>query len=50
MKNKDFAKNLIFDLDQLVPGQSVDCVIMGFDQNKLKIFYTDLQKFSNFLD
>jgi 8-oxo-dGTP diphosphatase len=37
MKNKDFAKNLIFDLDQLVPGQSIDCVIMGFDQNKLKI-------------
>ena len=37
MKNKDLAKNLVFDLDQLVPGQSVDCVIMGFDQNELKI-------------
>jgi len=37
MKNKDLAKNLILDLDQLVPGQSVDCVIMGFEQNELKI-------------
>ncbi len=37
MKNNDLAKNLILDLDQLVPGQSVDCVIMGFEQNELKI-------------
>ncbi len=37
MKNKELIKNLLFDTEQLVPGQSVDCVIMGFDQNKLKI-------------
>lgn len=37
MKNKEIIKNLIFDTKQLVPGQSVDCVIMGFDQNQLKI-------------
>ncbi len=37
MKNIDLSKNLNFDLDQLVPGQSIDCVIMGFDQNELKI-------------
>jgi len=37
MKNKDLAKNLLFDTDLLVPCLSVDCVIIGFDQNELKI-------------
>ncbi len=37
MKNIDLSENLNFDLDQLIPGQSIDCVIMGFDQNELKI-------------
>ena len=25
------------DIDKLVPGQSIDCVIIGFDQHELKI-------------
>ncbi len=28
---------MMSDLTQLVPGQSVDCVILGFEEQQLKI-------------
>ncbi len=37
MKSKDFVGNKVFDLDQLIPGQSIDCVIIGFEQQELKV-------------
>lgn len=37
MKTKPNIANLIFDTDQFVPGHSVDCVIIGFDQDGLKV-------------
>ena len=26
-----------FDIDHLVPGQSVDCVLLGFEEEQIKI-------------
>lgn len=37
MKEKQVAIMTKFDVDQLVPGQSVDCVIIGFENQELKI-------------
>lgn len=37
MKTKPSTLNLIFDTDQFVPGHSVDCVILAFDREGLKV-------------
>jgi 8-oxo-dGTP diphosphatase len=37
MKDKEFTEKMRLDLTQLVPGQSIDCVIIGFEQQELKI-------------
>ena len=37
MARKEIVKNIDLDIDSLVPGQSVDCVIIGFEENVLKI-------------
>ena len=37
MKEKDLPIITQFDVDQFVPGQSVDCVIFGFEDRELKI-------------
>ena len=37
MNGKEILENMMSDLTQLVPGQSVDCVIIGFEEQELKI-------------
>ena len=37
MKNKLSQKKEIFNIDALVPGHSVDCVILGFEDHQLKV-------------
>lgn len=37
MKTKPDIANLIFDTDKFVAGHSVDCVIIGFDRDGLKV-------------
>jgi len=37
MKNNKNPENIIFDMDAFIPGLSVDCVIIGFEENELKI-------------
>jgi hypothetical protein len=37
VKTKPDIANLIFDIDQFVAGHSVDCVIIGFDRDGLKV-------------
>lgn len=37
MKSKGILENMALDLDQFVPGHSIDCVIIGFEQQELKI-------------
>jgi len=37
MKDIEFTEKMGLDLTQLIPGQSVDCVIIGFEQQELKI-------------
>lgn len=37
MGNRNTASAVAFDIDQFVPGQSVDCVIIGFDSYGLKV-------------
>ena len=42
MKNKEVVPNMVQDLDLFIPGQSVDCVIIGFEQEVLKILVLKL--------
>ncbi len=37
MNQKGIQKSMLFDPTELVPGQSVDCVIIGFENQELKI-------------
>jgi len=37
MSRKEIITSIVMDIDSLIPGQSVDCVIIGFDENVLKI-------------
>lgn len=37
MKRKEFFEKNFFDTSALVPGLSVDCVVIGFEDNKLKV-------------
>ena len=37
MANGNTTSAMTFDIDQFVPGQSVDCVIIGFDHEGLKV-------------
>ena len=37
MKEKERALKINFDVDQFITGQSVDCVIIGFEDQELKI-------------
>lgn len=37
MNSKGLLENMKLDLTQLIPGQSVDCVIIGFEEQELKI-------------
>jgi ADP-ribose pyrophosphatase YjhB (NUDIX family) len=37
MARKEIITSIDMDIDSLVPGQSVDCVIIGFEENVLKI-------------
>jgi len=37
MKGKEVAGKISFDTDALMPGLSVDCVAIGFEDNKLKV-------------
>ena len=37
MNSQEILENMMSDLTQLVPGQSVDCVIIGFEEQNLKI-------------
>ena len=37
-----------FDIDDLVPGQSVDCVILGFEDQQLKILVLKWKRLTNF--
>lgn len=42
MKSKRVASKLTAELDRYIPGQSVDCVIIGFEQQELKILVLKL--------
>lgn len=42
MKSKDVGQKMLEELDQFIPGQSVDCVIIGFEQQILKILVLKL--------
>ncbi len=44
MKIKESKAETLFDQDKLVPGQSIDCVIIGFENNELKVL---IQKLMN---
>lgn len=37
MNKKGILENIELDLTQLVPGQSIDCVIIGFENQELKV-------------
>ena len=37
MKRKESPAETLFDTDAFIPGLSVDCVIIGFEDNKLKV-------------
>ena len=37
MNGKEIPDKLSFDTDALMPGLSVDCVVIGFEDNKLKV-------------
>ncbi len=37
MSKKETIIEMLGDIDKLMPGQSVDCVIIGFDKEGLKI-------------
>lgn len=43
MDNNKIPENRIFDMDALIPGLSVDCVIIGFEENELKILTLKLK-------
>lgn len=43
MKSKGILESMAIDLEQFVPGQSIDCVIIGFEQQKLKILILKLK-------
>jgi len=43
MKSKDFVQKMPKELDQFIPGHSVDCVIIGFEQEVLKILILKLK-------
>ena len=43
MDSKDVEQKMILDLDQFIPGHSVDCVIIGFERQQLKILVLKLK-------
>lgn len=43
VKSRESKAEITFDPDQLVPGQSVDCVIVGFENNELKVLILKLK-------
>lgn len=49
MKRKESKNERVFDPDQLVPGQSIDCVILGFENDELKVLILKLSARKNWV-
>jgi len=43
MSKKNILDNILFNVDALIPGLSVDCVIIGFEEDELKILTLKLK-------
>ena len=49
MKREESKNERLFDPDQLVPGQSIDCVILGFENDELKVLILKLSARNNWV-